>query len=313
MCPGMDMKDDNIGYSETPSSTSNYKLLLDEDRFEEQYLGGQRGYYDKIEKVFVSINAFDTLFAEIIPSSSSDNESGREIKAVQQIILGSRRRVEANLRALHRRTNKDSYSQMFMAYLSRRFLLQNTNKGEDHMVILYVDLVGSTALSAIVSTEELSVLIRIFCQEMSIVISKHNGYVLKYAGDAVIGYFPRNPDIISACEEAIKCALLMKQVINESINEEFPLHGFPKVKIRIALDEGKNQVVVLGRDPDLLGHVISRAAKFMNKAKPNQIVVGDNVFTNLKNHGNRFLFNSQEEFTLAGTGEIYPVHLSSDL
>lgn len=305
------VKDDNIGYYPPPSSTSNYKLLLDEDRFEEQYLGGQRGYYDKIEKVFVSIDAFDTLFAEIIPSSS-DDRSGREINAVQQIILGSRRRVEANLRALHRRINKDSYSQMFMAYLSRRFLLQNTDKGEDHMVILYVDLVGSTALSAIVSTGELSVLIKIFCQEMSIVISKHNGYVLKYAGDAVIGYFPRNPDIISACKEAVKCALLMKQVINESINKEFPLHGFPKVKIRTALDEGKNQVVVLGRDPDLLGHVISRAAKFMSKAKPNQIVIGDNVFANLKDLNNRLIFNLREEFTLAGTGEIYPVHLSSD-
>jgi adenylate cyclase len=309
MYPDNDMEDDDIGYS--PPSTSNYKLLLDEDRFEEQYLGGQRGYYDKIEKVFVSVNAFDLLFAEIVPWSS-DAIYGRETNAVKNIILGSRRRVEANLRALHRRTDKDSYSQIFMAYLSRRFLLRSTNNGEDHMVILYVDLVGSTALSAIVSTEELSVLVRIFCQEMSIVISKHNGYVLKYAGDAVIGYFPRNPDIISACEYAVKCARIMKQVIDGSINTVFPQYGFPKVKIRIALDEGRNQVVVLGRDPDLLGHVISRAAKFMSEAKPNQIVVGDNVFTNLQDHSTRSLFNLREEYALAGSGEIYPIHLSSD-
>ena len=157
-----DMEDEDIGYS--PSSISNYKLLLDEDRFEEQYLGGQRGYYDKIEKVFVSVNAFDVLFAEIVPWSS-DDISGPETNAVKNIILGSRRRVEANLRVLYRRTDKDSYSQMFMAYLSRRFLLKSTNKGEDHMVILYVDLVGSTALSAIVSTEELSVLVRIFVRK----------------------------------------------------------------------------------------------------------------------------------------------------
>ena len=303
--------EEDIGYS-PPSSSSNYKLLLEDDRFEEQYLGGQRGYYDKVEKVFVPVDSFNALLAEIVPLSSDDTSSSPETFPDKNVILASRRRVAANLRALHRRTNKDSYSQMFMAYLSRKFLLQNTDKGEDHMVILYVDLVGSTALSAIVSTEELSVLIKIFCQEMSIVISKHNGYVLKYAGDAVIGYFPRNPDIISACEEAVKCALLMKQVINESINKEFLQYGFPKVKIRIALDEGKNQIVVLGRDPDLLGHVISRAAKFMSKAKPNQIVVGDNVFTNLKDHSNRFLFNLREEFTLAGTGEKYLVHLSSD-
>ena len=73
--------------------------------------------------------------------------------------------------------------------------------------------------------------------------------------------FPRNPDIKSACEDAVKCGRIMKQVINESINTVFPQYGFPKVKIRIALDEGKNQIVVPGRDPDLLGHVISRAGK----------------------------------------------------
>lgn len=303
------MENDDNDYS--PSSSSNFKLLLDEDRFEEQYLGGQRGYYDNIEKVFVPVNAFDVLFTEIVPWSSND-PSGRETSPVKNIILGSRRRVEGNLLPMHRRTDKDSYSQIFMAYLSRRFLLRSTNNGEDHMVILYVDLVGSTALSAIVSTEELSVLIRIFCQEMSIVISKHNGYVLKYAGDAVIGYFPRNPDIRSACEDAVKCARIMKRVIDESINIVFPKYGFPKVKIRIALDEGRNQIVVLGRDPDLLGHVISRAAKFMGEAKPNQIVVGDNVFTNLKDHSNRSLFNLREEYTLAGTGEVYPIHISSD-
>lgn len=310
MCTDNDMGDDDIGYSQLPR-TSSYKLLLDEDRFEEQYLGGQRGYYDKIEKVFVSVNAFDALFAEILPRPSLNDISGRETDTLKNINLGGRQRVEANLRALHRRTNKDSYSQMFMAYLSRRFLLKNTDKGEDRMVILYVDLVGSTALSAIVNTEELSALIRIFCQEMSIVISKHNGYVLKYAGDAVIGYFPRSPDIMSACEDAVKCARMMKQVIDESINKVFPQYGFPRMKIRIALDEGRNQVVVLGKDPDLLGHVISRAAKFMSKAKPNQIIVGENVFINLKD-STRFLFNLREEFTLAGTGEVYPVHLSSD-
>jgi adenylate cyclase len=305
-----DMENDDNDYS--PSSSSNYKLLLDEDRFEEQYLGGQRGYYDKIEKVFVPINIFDVLFSEILPLSSIE-PSSRETSPVKDTILGSKLRVEGNLRTIHRRTDKDSYSQIFMAYLSRRFLLKSTNNGEDHMVILYVDLVGSTALSAIVSTEELSVLVRIFCQEMSIAISKHCGYILKYAGDAVIGYFPRNPDIRLACEDAVNCARFMKRVINESINIVFPQHGFPKVKIRIALDEGRNQIVVLGRDPDLLGHVISRAAKFMGEARPNQIVVGDNVFTNLHDHANLCLFNLRKEYKLAGTGEIYPIHLSSDL
>jgi hypothetical protein len=63
MYSDIDMEDGDTGYS--PPSTSNYKLRLDEDRFEEQYLSGQRGYYDKIEKVFVSVNAFDVLFTAV--------------------------------------------------------------------------------------------------------------------------------------------------------------------------------------------------------------------------------------------------------
>jgi adenylate cyclase len=291
--------------------SSTYELFLDEDRFEEQFLGGQRGYYDKVEKVFVPLRAFDILFEEIGPQSS-DNLSIHETRFIDDVILErSRQRVELNLKEQYRRTNKDSYSQIFMAYLSRRFLLRYTDKGEDDMVILYVDLVGSTALSAIVASEELSTLVKTFCQEMSIVVSKYNGYVLKYAGDAVIGYFPRDPDISTACEEAVKCARVMKKVIDESINVIFPKYGFPKVKIRVAIDEGKNQVVILGQDPDLLGHVISRAAKFMGKAKPNEIVIGENVFSNLTDQSKRNFLGLQENFILAGTGEKYPVYLSS--
>jgi adenylate cyclase len=308
----MQMRNDNNIDDLDSSPSSSYKLLLDEDRFEELSLGGQRGYYDKIEKVFVSVHAFDILFQEIKPQPE-DNISGHEGRSISDTILErSRKRVEQNLQGLYHRTGKDSYSQTFMGYLSRRFLLRNRNKGEEDMVILYVDLVGSTALSAIVSTEELSVLVRIFCHEMSVIISKYKGYVLKYAGDAVIGYFPTDPDIPSACEAAVKCARIINRIIDESINGVFSQNGFPKIKVRIAIDEGKNQIVVLGTDPDLLGHVISRAAKFMSKAKPNQIVIGDNVFRNLKDHFTHNLFSLRENFTLAGTGEIYPVYLSSD-
>ena len=291
--------------------SSTYELFLDEDRFEEQFLGGQRGYYDKVEKVFVPLRAFDILFEEIGPQPS-DNLPIHETRFIDDVTLErSRQRVELNLKEQYRRTNKDSYSQIFMAYLSRRFLLRYTDKGEDDMVILYVDLVGSTALSAIVASEELSTLVKTFCQEMSIVVSKYNGYVLKYAGDAVIGYFPRDPDISTACEEAVKCARVMKKVIDESINVIFAKYGFPKVKIRVAIDEGKNQVVILGQDPDLLGHIISRAAKFMGKAKPNEIVIGENVFSNLTDQSKRNFLGLQENFILAGTGEKYPVYLSS--
>ncbi len=284
---------------------SLYKTPIDNERFEEQLVNGQMGYYDKIEKVFIPERIFLALLEEIRPEPDTYLSDIRKDVALQK----SRQRITLNLQQTQY-TGKDSYSQIFLAYLSHRFLLRNKNKREN-MAILYIDLVGSTALSAIMSSDQLSLLVRIFCQEMSIIISKCNGYVLKYAGDAVIGYFPNEMDIQKACKNAINCAFNMKQVIEESINIILFQNRYPKLKTRIAVDAGENQIVVLGSDPDLLGHVISRAAKIMGKAKPNQIVIGDNVFNNIE-EDLKERFHGTEMYRLTETGEKYSVYVSTE-
>jgi len=198
-----------------------------------------------------------------------------------------------------------------LSYLSHKFLLENKKQPRD-MVILYIDLVGSTALTAILNPEELSMIVRIFCQEISICISRYFGYVLKYAGDAVIGYFPEGSILSNGDlhEHAIKCGFYMQKLLDESINEILYQNKYPKLRSRIAIDVGKNQIVVLGSEPDLLGHVISRAAKIMGKAHPNNIIIGENVFRNL-NDNTKEKFPLQDKFMLFETGEIYSTHMTN--
>ncbi|MGH9995585.1 MAG: hypothetical protein ACRD4J_10180 [Nitrososphaeraceae archaeon] len=57
------------------------------------------------------------------------------------------------------------------------------------LVILHVDLVGSTRLSMSIPLDRLTTIMQAFTQEMSIVVNMYGGYVLKYIGDAVIGFF----------------------------------------------------------------------------------------------------------------------------
>jgi class 3 adenylate cyclase len=57
------------------------------------------------------------------------------------------------------------------------------------LVVLHVDLVGSTKMSMTLSIDKLSAIIRAFAQEISSAISSYGGYVLKYIGDAVLAYF----------------------------------------------------------------------------------------------------------------------------
>ncbi|MGH9979983.1 MAG: adenylate/guanylate cyclase domain-containing protein [Nitrososphaeraceae archaeon] len=290
--------------SSTDEFTTDFRSLLDKKRFEEQTIDGQSGFYDKREQVFVPENVFANLFSNIGPRYQPSSIE------IQRMINTSRKRVSNTLKDLHK-NSKDSYAQTFLSYLSHKFLFEN-QKQPRNMVILYIDLVGSTALTAILNPDELSMLIKIFCQEISICISRYFGYVLKYAGDAVIGFFPEGPKLSkeNLYEHVIKCAFYMDKLLNESINEILFQNRYPKLKTRIAIDAGENQIIILGSEPDLLGHVISRAAKIMSKAPPNNIIIGDNVFRYL-NDSIKERFPTQDKFMLFETGEIYPIYISN--
>ncbi|GIU72695.1 MAG: hypothetical protein KatS3mg003_2224 [Candidatus Nitrosocaldaceae archaeon] len=275
-------------------------IEIDTDRFEEQRIGGVKGYYDKIAKVFIPENAFQALIDEVRPTCKEELDT--------EDIMNSQRRVVINLESKY--LDNDTYAQIFLIHLAHSYLLKNSNK-KDVFVILYIDLVGSTALTAMMSAEEVAKLVRTFCQEMSIIISKYGGYVLKYAGDAVIAFFPPNPDISSSCKNAILCAYNMRVILERAINYVLFQKNLPKIKARISVDAGYNQIIVLGSEPDLLGHVISRAAKIMSKAKPNQIVIGDDVYKNLEDKYKE-LFRLEGSYKLQESGEEYPIYTSTE-
>ncbi len=50
------------------------------------------------------------------------------------------------------------------------------------MVVLYVDLVGSTNIALELPEDKVAIIITCFAQEMASTIRHHNGYVLKFVG-----------------------------------------------------------------------------------------------------------------------------------
>ncbi|MEM2855548.1 MAG: adenylate/guanylate cyclase domain-containing protein [Candidatus Nitrosocaldaceae archaeon] len=272
-------------------------IEIDSTRFEKYRVGATQGYYDKIARVFIAEKTLKILFDEVKPSYKPIDTND---------IVNSQRRVLNNLESDS--LDNDTYAQIFLMHLSHSYLLKNSNKN-DVFVILYIDLVGSTALAATISIEMVAKLVRTFCQEMSIIISRFGGYVLKYAGDAVIAFFPPNPDLINTCANTIECSYSMMYIIERSINDMLFQKNLPKIKARISIDAGYNQIIVLGSEPDLLGHVISRAAKIMSKAKPNQIVIGEEVYKNLDDMHKR-KFQSEGSYKLHESGEEYPLYTS---
>ena len=74
------------------------------------------------------------------------------------------------------------------------------------MVILFVDINGSTQMSITLPPAKFATIVQIFSQESRLAIKGHGGYVLKYVGDSVIGIFPAEFDRKKICENALNCA-----------------------------------------------------------------------------------------------------------
>lgn len=170
---------------------------------------------------------------------------------------------------------------------SENFLRKNVFQ-QINMVVLYVDLVGSTKMSMELPSDKLSIVVSSFSQEMAYVIDAHNGYVLKFVGDAVIGYFVGDEtSSFQTVDNAVGCAESMIKVTKQGINPILiKKAGLSEIRIKIGIDFGKTVVVRYGADEkeayvDLLGPTMNVASKIQDLAKPNQILVGQEMHDRL--------------------------------
>jgi class 3 adenylate cyclase len=163
--------------------------------------------------------------------------------------------------------------------------LQSLSKDKLGFVILSLDIVGSTKLSTNIDPKLYSRLISTILFELSEIIPKFHGHVLKYTGDGIIAYFPE-PSFIIKNDLAIDCALTLRKLIYKTLNPILGEQGFFPIGIRIGLDAGEAYIETIGspetkQQKDIIGAVVSLAAKIQARAKPGEIYVGDTVLRNL--------------------------------
>jgi class 3 adenylate cyclase len=121
------------------------------------------------------------------------------------------------------------------------------------LVVLHVDLVGSTDLSMNLPLKRLVPIIQAFTQEMSLIIEAYGGYVFKYVGDAILSFFfTEKDDLYLPCANAVSCAYSMVTIIQEGMNIILEANGYPELGIRIGIDVGENAIVQYGLRPETI-------------------------------------------------------------
>ena len=116
-------------------------------------------------------------------------------------------------------------------------ILEKFAKSKVTLVILHIDLIGSTKLSMILPLERLATMIQAFTQEMSIMISAYGGYVFKYVGDAILAFFVVSSEynnLYLSCSNAVNCARSMIKIMHEGINPILNEYDYPEMGVVLA-------------------------------------------------------------------------------
>jgi class 3 adenylate cyclase/tetratricopeptide (TPR) repeat protein len=176
-----------------------------------------------------------------------------------------------------------------------------------HVTVLFSDLSGYTALSERLDPEDVKGITSRIFGEISQVIYKYEGFVEKYAGDAVMAIF----GIPKAHEDdpirAIRAAREIHRVVNSMSHEIERKTGQP-----VSMHTGINTGLVVTGEVNLergthgvAGDALNVAARLSSAAHADEILVGQEVFRQALGH---FDFDPKGPIQAKGKSEPVPAY-----
>src|SRR5450631_3600496 len=143
------------------------------------------------------------------------------------------------------------------------------------LTVMFVDLVGSTALSARLDPEDMREIVGAYHRGCAEQITKAGGFVTKYMGDGVLAYFgyPR------AHEHDAERAVLAGLALVEAVPMLKTAAGTP-LQVRVGIATG---LVVVGdligsgeaQERGVVGDTPNLAARLQGLAEPNMVVIAE--------------------------------------
>lgn len=167
---------------------------------------------------------------------------------------------------------------------SDHFLRNHTAQRLDFAVI-YLDLVNSTRMSTELAPDFLSKIVTVFSQEVSYIIEHFGGFVLKFVGDASIGYFLSNQNF----DDIVLCGESVVHVVRNAINPLLLQMGHAGIEVKVTSDYGQHTIVRYGSDHershvDIISATMNLAAKMQSVTKGGQMVIGNSLYNKLSDH-----------------------------
>ena len=170
--------------------------------------------------------------------------------------------------------------------------------------LVFVDLVGSTALAESLDPEDVLSLLELYYTRLRAELERHGGTVEKYIGDAIVTHFGVPVGHEDDPERAVRAALAILDTV-EALNAEDPIR---QIQVRIGIHTGEVIVRHGNRAEEgkglAWGDALNTAARIESAAPAMGILVGEETF-----RASRHAIEYREHEPIEAKGKAEPVRV----
>jgi adenylate cyclase len=192
--------------------------------------------------------------------------------------------------------NKEKIKHAMGKYISQN-VMQNVVQNIDsvklggkraNVTVLFADIRGFTAMSENMSAEEVSVILNDYFTEVEPIISKYNGVINKFIGDAVMAIFGEPIQDKNHALNSVKCGNEMIKKV-AGLQRKWLEEGKPKIEIGIGINTGEAFVGNIGSETRLeytvIGDTVNLASRIesYNKVYKTNFLISSTTYEKVRN------------------------------
>ena len=195
-------------------------------------------------------------------------------------------------RFLQEGKNKEKIKQAMGKYLSQDIMKNVVQNIDDiklggkraNVTVLFADIRGFTSMSEKMSAEDVSKILNEYFSEIEPIITKYNGVINKFIGDAVMAIFGEPIQDLNHPVNAVKCAYEMLKKVNQ-LQDKWLFEGKPKIEIGIGINTGDAFVGNIGSETRLeytvIGDTVNLASRIesYNKVYKTNFLISSSTYS----------------------------------
>lgn len=190
--------------------------------------------------------------------------------------------------------NKEKIKNAMGKYLSQDIMKNVVQNIDDiklggkkaNVTVLFSDIRGFTSMSEKMTAEEVSMILNEYFSEMEPIITKYNGVINKFIGDAVMAIFGEPIQDLKHSQNAVKCAVEMLKKV-EQLRDKWLQEGKPKIEIGIGINTGEAFVGNIGSEKRLeytvIGDTVNLASRIesYNKVYKTNLLISSSTYSHV--------------------------------